>query len=106
MKLMNKAVTASLLLGVSALHTFGQAFSSGSTGSYGPLNVTADITLDMPADGVFNCTTINIASAKTLKFRRNALNTPVVLLATGDVTITGTIDLKGQNSNGVAGGES
>ncbi len=106
MKLMNQALTVTLLLSVSALQALGQAFSSGSTGSYGPINVTADTTLDMPGDGIFNCTTIAVAAGKTLKFRRNALNTPVVLLASGDVSVQGTIDLRGGNSSGVVGGDS
>jgi hypothetical protein len=28
-----------------------QAFDSGSTGSYGPINITTDTTLDMPSNG-------------------------------------------------------
>jgi hypothetical protein len=42
-----------------------------------------------------------------LRFTTNALNTPVYLLATGDVTIDGTIDVSGSlgtNSLGGAGG--
>jgi hypothetical protein len=75
------------------------AFDSGSTGSYGAINITTDTTLDMPSNGVFNCTTITVASGKTLRFNRNPLNTPVYLLATGDVTINGTINVSGSSSN-------
>jgi len=75
-------------------------FNSGSDGSYGPLNITSNTTLNLPANGIFNCTTINVASGATLTFNRNALNTPVYLLATNDVTITGTIDVSGGNANG------
>ena len=81
-----------------------QGFDCGSTGAYGALNVTNDMTLDMPADGVFNCTTINVDAGKTLRFKRNPLNTPVYLLATGDVTINGTIDLSGNNYSGSSPG--
>lgn len=77
--------------------TLAQGFSSGSTGADGPLDVTSNTTLDMPANGIFNFTTINIASGHTLSFNRNPLNTPVYLLATGDVTLAGTIQVDGQN---------
>src|SRR5437667_5434601 len=33
-------------------------FNSGSDGSYGALNITSDTTLDLPTNGIFNCTTI------------------------------------------------
>ena len=59
-----------------------QTFSSGSDGSYGPMIITNNTTLDMPADGIFHCTTITIASTFNLSFKRNLLNTPVFLLAT------------------------
>jgi hypothetical protein len=76
-----------------------QGFVSGSNGSYGPLNVTADVTLDPPADGIFHCTTINLAQGATLRFNRNPLNTPIYLLATGDVAINGNIDVSGQRGS-------
>lgn len=82
----------------------GQAaepFDSGSNGSYGPMNITTDTTLDMPPDGIFHCTTINVAAGATLRFNRNALNTPVYLLATGDVLISGVIDLSGGDASGI-----
>ena len=93
---------ASIALGSALLH--GQSFSSGSDGSYGPMNITANTTLTMPSNGVFNCTTINIGPGATLRFTSNPLNTPVYLLATGDVTIAGSIDLSGQSGNSVVGG--
>lgn len=79
-------------------------FNSGSTGAYGPMNITSNTTLAMPADGVFHCTTINVGSGFTLRFTKNPLNTPVFLLATGAVTIAGTIDLSGSGSSGGAPG--
>jgi hypothetical protein len=82
-----------------------QGFASGSNGSYGPINVTATTVLDVPPDGIFHCTSITIASSRVLSFRRNALNTPVYLLATGDVKIDGTIDVSGKQGSNVAGGE-
>jgi len=80
-------------------------FSSGSTGADGPLNVTSNLTLDLPPTGIFNFTTITVASGSTLRFNRNPLNTPVYLLATGDVVIIGTIDVSGKVSTFGKGGE-
>src|SRR5262249_26596668 len=83
-------------------------FSSGSDGSLGALNVTDDTTIDLSKtapDGRLNYTTVNIAAGKTLRFLKNALNTPVFLLASGDVTIAGTIDVSGaQGPNPQTGG--
>ena len=90
-----------LFLGASAI---AQPFDAGSTGADGPLNVTANTTLNMPANGVFNFTTINVNAGVTLTFNRNALNTPVYLLATSNVTINGTIDLSGTSGGGLAPG--
>jgi hypothetical protein len=89
--------TALLLLWVGVLPcvSFAQGFSSGSTGADGALNVAANTTLDLPPSGIFNYTTINVAAGATLRFNRNALNTPVFLLATGDITIAGTINVSG-----------
>jgi len=70
-------------------------FNSGSSGAYGAMNITTNTTLDLPPDGIFHCTTINVAGGATLRFNRNSLNTPVYLLATGDVTISGWIDVSG-----------
>lgn len=85
--------------------TFAQAqFTSGSTGADGALNVTENMTIDLPPDGILNYTTITVAVGRILKFNRNVMNTPVYLLATGDVTITGTIDLSGSSRNGAAAG--
>jgi hypothetical protein len=73
----------------------GQLFSSGSTGADGAFNPTASVTVTLPADGVLNYTTVTIPAGVTVKFSKNAANTPVTMLATGDVTISGTIDLNG-----------
>jgi hypothetical protein len=94
------------LLSIAALpRALAQGFTSGSDGSYGPMNITSNTTLQLPPDGIYRCTTINIASSTTLRFLRNALNTPVTLLATGNVIIDGTIDISGAATLGnFAGG--
>jgi hypothetical protein len=94
---------AALLLGLLPGTALAQ-FDAGSNGSYGPLNITANTTLDLPPDGVFHCTTINVSGSATLRFNRNPLNTPVVLLAQGDVTIAGVIDVSGADASGAIPG--
>lgn len=90
-------IGAAMLLCASGLLTAqGQIIDVGSDGSFGAIDVqTGTVTLDMPPNGIFNATTINVAAGATLKFNRNALNTPVYLLATGDITIDGIVDVSG-----------
>ena len=74
-----------------------QSFSSGSTGADGALTVPSVgvTTVTVRAGGVYNHTTVNIPSGGTLRFLRGADNSPVVILATGDVTISGTVLVSG-----------
>lgn len=98
------AAVALAALGIFALPCLAADFDAGSNGSYGPLTITANTTLDLPPDGVFHCTTITVNQGATLRFNKNPLNTPVVLLAQGDVTINGAIDVSGANNAGAIGG--
>jgi hypothetical protein len=50
----------------------------------------------LPPSGVFNYTTVTIPAGTTVTYTKNAANTPVTILATGDVTITGTLNLDGE----------
>lgn len=104
MKMTNLAALAALATLFGLADASAAPFDSGSTGAYGPINITSNTVLAMPADGVFHCTTINVGSGFTLRFTKNPLNTPVYLLATGAVTITGTIDLNGSANAGGAPG--
>lgn len=84
-------------------------YNSGSTGVDGALDLSVDrlgcpaaqttCTLQLPPSGVFNFTTVNIPIGKTLKFTKNATNTPVFILAQGEVRIFGTIDIRGDDNN-------
>ncbi len=74
-----------------------QTFSSGSTGLDGPFAPTANTTLALPLNGVFNFTTVTIPAGVTVTFTPNSTNTPVTILATGDVTIAGTLSVNGAN---------
>jgi hypothetical protein len=90
-----------LLAGFCLVPVFGYAFNSGSTGADGAFSPTVNTVLDLPPSGVFNFTTVNIPSGVTVTFRKNASNTPVVWLATGDVTIAGSVVLSGTSSAAV-----
>jgi len=81
-------------------------FVSGSTGADGAFNPPAqvplgtivggnNVTVPLPPNGIFNFTTVDIPSIVTVTFQKNAANTPVYILATGDVTIAGAIKLDG-----------
>ena len=81
---MNRLNSTTLALAVAVLYTtcVRAQFTSGSTGADGPLVVTTSTTLDLPADGIFNFTTVLVTNGSRLRFNRNALNTPVYILAT------------------------
>src|ERR1017187_221509 len=89
----------------------GTPFSSGSTGVDGALNITAPgVTYFNPTalnltknTNIFNFTTITIANGSLLKFWEGTFHGPVFLLASGDVTINGVIDITGDNSPGPTG---
>src|SRR6266436_2434132 len=100
---MTHKLLALSMLGALAL---GQNFNSLSTGADGPLDYTtpgtvifdpAALNLNPAGDNVFNFTTINIGPGVTVKLMNGPLrDKPVVWLASGGVTIAGTIDLSGQ----------
>lgn len=75
------------------------AFNSGSTGADGPFEPTTSIALQIPESGVLNYTTVTIPTGVIVTFKKNSQNTPVTILATGDVTINGYINLDGSAGN-------
>jgi hypothetical protein len=82
-----------------------QTFSSGSTGADGVFNPVAGTTnITVRPGGVYNYTTVNIPSTATLRYLRSNDNAPVVILASGDVTISGTIELSGFPGGGAGTG--
>ncbi|HMU33867.1 MAG TPA: hypothetical protein PKC89_08380 [Pyrinomonadaceae bacterium] len=95
---------ANLLLFTIALSVSASAqFNSGSTGADGALD-TATMTcpsnvceVQLPPSGVLNYTTVNVEFNKILRFKQNSRNTAVLMLAQGDVTIAGTIDVSNGN---------
>lgn len=90
-----------LLAGLCIAPTLGFAFDSGSTGADGAFNPTVNTQLELPPSGVFNFTTVNIPAGVTVTFKKNATNTPVVWLASGNVTIAGSVHLVGGNATNV-----
>ena len=97
------AVFTVLLVSVFCANAF--AFDSGSTGSLGALNPTTNTEIELPADGILNYTTVNIPSGVTVTFKKNSANTPVYMLATGNVTIAGAISVNGSAGNALMPGK-
>lgn len=82
--------------------TSAAQFNSGSTGADGALDLlnicgSSNVCeVQVPESGVLNYTTINIPGTpthRTLTFRRNSRNTPVIVLAQGNVVINGLISV-------------
>lgn len=90
-----RGASAVFALSLLAAASAQAAFDSGSTGADGTLNPTVNTEIVLPASGVLNYTSINIPAGVTVTFKKNATNTPVYLLASGNVTIAGTIDVRG-----------
>lgn len=93
-----RLLVITIIAAFSALTTLAQGggFSSGSTGADGAFAPTANQALQVPESGVFNFTTVNIPSGVTVSFTPNARNTSVTILASGNVTIAGSIIIDGQ----------
>jgi hypothetical protein len=91
------SAAVALFLSFGAWQAGAQSFSSGSTGADGALDLSAmacvNCSVQLPPSGILNYTTVNVSSGKNLFFVRNLQNTPVVLLAQGNVTIAGAIDV-------------
>lgn len=97
--LLAMSITTLFIVLITPLTVFA-AFVSGSTGADGNYSPTANETLQIPESGVFNFGTFNIPPGVSVTFRKNSQNTPVTILATGDVTISGTISVNGSDAGG------
>lgn len=93
MKKWSSICRVALAVGLAAASGSGFAYTSPSTGADGAFAPTTSQAVQLPPSGVFNFTTVNIPSGVTITFIKNATNTPVTILATGDVTIAGAIDV-------------
>lgn len=98
-----KANTMALALAIGACFAPGaaSAFNSGSTGVDGAFSPTVNTTVQLPPGGIFNFTSVNIPAGVTVTFQKNTTNTPVVILASGDVTIAGSVNVGGTAAPGV-----
>lgn len=85
--------------------TFSAPFDSGSTGADGAFAPAANVALPVPLSGVFNFTTVNIPAGVTVTFVPNTTNTPITILASGDVAIAGTVNVNGQDGSSVSAPE-
>ncbi len=92
-----RLTTALISVAVLMLPQTTRAFNSGSTGADGAFNpFLTNTELQLPPDGIFNFTSVNIPVGVTVTFKRNAANTPAVLLVQGNVVIDGAIDVSGK----------
>jgi len=89
-------VLAGVVVIVGLLPGSGACFDSGSTGADGDFNPQVNTEVQLPPNGVLNYRSVNIPVGVTVRFKRNATNTPVTMLVAGDVVIAGTINLAGE----------
>jgi hypothetical protein len=89
-------------LAVRAQNQFFQSGSTGADGAFAPTTNNTNVLL--PPDGRLNFTTVNIPIGVTVRFIRNAANTPVYLLATGAINIAGIIRVDGELGTATTGG--
>jgi hypothetical protein len=96
MRFVSSFASLALVMAASA-GVSAQTFNSTSTGADGAFAPTASVKLSVPPDGVFNFTTITIPAGVTVSFttRVGVRQPPVSLLASGNVTIQGRIDVAG-----------
>lgn len=97
-------VVSLVMLVCCAPHASAQhSFNSGSTGADGAFEPTASQTVVVPDSGVLNYTTVNIPSNVIITFLRNSKNRPVALLASGNVTVAGTLSVDGKSATSLGG---
>lgn len=79
--------------------------NSGSNGSDGAFNPTANVVINMAdhPDGIYHYTSVNIPAGVTVTFIPNAGNKPVVWLVQGNCIVSGVVNLTGAQSNGITG---
>jgi hypothetical protein len=92
---MKSTLSIAVALALAGMLSGAWAFDAGSTGVDGAFNATVNSEIVVPPSGELNYTTFAVASGVTVTFKKNATNTPVVIRASGDVTIAGTLNLNG-----------
>jgi hypothetical protein len=104
-QLFTRVVSGAALLFCSATPAHAQV-NSGSNGSDGAFNPTANITITMTdhPNGIYQYTSVSIPSGVTVTFIPNANNSPVTWLVQSNCEIDGIVNLSGQNGGQPAGG--
>ena len=74
------------------------------SGEAEPFNPTTSVEVPLPPNGILKYTEVNIPQDVTVTFTKNAANTPVTLLVSGDVIVNGTISVDGGNGGGTGDG--
>lgn len=77
-------------------------FNNSTTCPFAP---AVNTTIPLPPDGILHYSTFTVPRGVTVTFQKNANNTPVTILASGDVSIYGNIVLNGTSAahSGTAG---
>jgi hypothetical protein len=97
---MRKVIPLLITILFFVVSTHAQSFWSGSTGADGALDLTSgDRVVQMPESGILNYTTVIIPLGRTLSFKANSRNTPVIMLAQEAVNIRGTISVDAPANN-------
>lgn len=93
---------------VTASPLWAQGFNAGSDGSLGDVVIAADTTIPLPPDGKLHYKTLQVASGVRVRFTKNQRNTPVYILAQGDVVVNSgaVLDVTGSRGNNNDGGAS
>src|SRR5437763_16991737 len=92
-------LVAAISMAAAPLICHGQV-NSGSDGSDGPFNPTANIVINMTnrPNGIYQYTSVYISNGVTVTFIPNANNTPVVWLVQSDCTIAGSVSVSGRGA--------
>ena len=123
----NRLFLLSVLCGGLTLTAQGAVYNSGSTGADGAFNPiitginptdlsgvpagctwtnlsgVTNITVPLNASGIYNFTAVSVPANYRIRFLPNANNTPVVWLATGDITIGGEISVGAPDTQAALG---
>jgi hypothetical protein len=111
MQIERKMALAVLVIAAWSASATAQTFDSGSTGADGAFDLTGTPAgtvvlfdpvargIDPERDNVFHFTTITIPSGVTVRLSGAKLTGPVYWLATGAVSISGTVDLSGERGH-------
>jgi hypothetical protein len=102
--MMSKNYLATAMATFAAATLQAATFNAGSDGSLGVVVINENTTLDLPPDGRLKFITLTVNAGRTLTFNKNALNTPVRILAQSNIVVNGSISVAGGNTGDGAPG--